>query len=491
MKKKTIFIYLNKTSLSHTQLLQKNFILELTTKFRVIIFSHFDLKNISFIKKLNIKCYKLDENLFKSLRNNKIFNFFREINLHITCSLERNVTLKNFNYVYLNQKKNEYNILKFYIFFIFWKIIQSILKYKIFQKIFQQLQIFFFSKKILDKYVNQYQPDGVIVSSPGWWDGDNFILYDCKRLGIKTLSIITSWDQPTGMGLMNPQTDRFIVWSEQMKKDLIEFHKIEQKKIIILGAIHWDHYFSVNNFDKKKFFKKNNLNSNQKVILICLKSPTRTNINDIKKFCQKVYNFVLEKKFQLVIRPHPIYYSERFFNQLEELKVFFSKKKNISIQNIYEKFDVKKNTISNFDKSIDIGFLVNSDYLVKKSSQEILFFSDVVINFFSTMNIEASILDKPIINFIYSKKINKFQKLVTKKNLYMDFQQNHIAPIINFSCSKISHNYQSLKTSLNAYLLNAKIDKKNRYNFLKYTLDLKGNSVKRISNYIFSFINEN
>jgi hypothetical protein len=73
----------------------------------------------------------------------------------------------------------------------------------------------------------------------------------------------------------------------------------------------------------------------------------------------------------------------------------------------------------------------------------------------------------------------------------MDFQQNHIAPIINFSCSKISHNYQSLKTSLNAYLLNAKIDKKNRYNFLKYTLDLKGNSVKRISNYIFSFINEN
>lgn len=105
MKKKTIFIYLNKTSLSHTQLLQKIFILELTKKFRVIIFSHFDLKNISFIKKLNIKCYKLDENLFKSLRNNKILNFFREINLHITCSLDKNITLKNFNYVYLNQKK--------------------------------------------------------------------------------------------------------------------------------------------------------------------------------------------------------------------------------------------------------------------------------------------------------------------------------------------------------------------------------------------------
>ena len=55
--------------------------------------------------------------------------------------------------------------------------------------------------------------------------------------------------------------------------------------------------------------------------------------------------------------------------------------------------------------------------------------SDLIINFFSTYTIEASILKTPIINYIDDKKIYNINILEDKKNLYLDLRQNHVQRI--------------------------------------------------------------
>ena len=61
--KKNIIIFLNQTSLSHTQLLQKKFLLELSRNFNLFIISNYDLTQIKFLseiphKKINYKFKK-------------------------------------------------------------------------------------------------------------------------------------------------------------------------------------------------------------------------------------------------------------------------------------------------------------------------------------------------------------------------------------------------------------------------------------------------
>ena len=85
-----------------------------------------------------------------------------------------------------------------------------------------------------------------------------------------------SWDQPTGMGLVSSKCSEYLVWSKEVKKDLNRFHNIPKEKINVLGAIHWDHYFN-----------KQKKNNKIKQVLICLKSPTRTNHKNIVRMLKK------------------------------------------------------------------------------------------------------------------------------------------------------------------------------------------------------------
>ena len=82
-------------------------------------------------------------------------------------------------------------------------------------------------------------------------EDDNFLLYSSNKLKIRTICLILSWDQPTSMGFMSALCNEYLVWSKNVKNDLIKFHNVSKDIIHILGAIHWDHYFSKLKLKKK------------------------------------------------------------------------------------------------------------------------------------------------------------------------------------------------------------------------------------------------
>ena len=144
--------------------------------------------------------------------------------------------------------------------------------------------------------------------------------------------------------------------------------------------------------------------------------------------------------------------------------------------------DVKKNFIKD-KKNLEISFLVNNEEKSKELSIKTIINSDVIINFFSTVNIEASILNIPTINFIYSKKLIR-ENLLSKKNLNMDKSQNHIQNITNFRSSDTCTSFEELRLKVNECIKNPNIRFNERKKFIKYVVDNKGNSIKKISDFI-------
>ena len=471
---KKILIYANNTPLSHQQLIDKDFLFKLKKNFTIEILSQYDLTSIDYLK-----CFKLHRLNFQNQKF-KFLYFLRKINLLSTFSIQKNKTLLDFTEIEIS-KLNKIGTFKSFLKIYMIKITQCLLQFKIFSFFYKKFYNFFNLDKNINLLLKKINPDIVITSSPGWWHSDDKVLNVLDKK-IKKICIISSWDQPTGMGLITNDCDEYLVWSKRVKKDLIQFHDISEKKIKIVGAIHWGHYFN-DHLNRKNFFiKKYKLLKNCKTILLCFKSPTRTNLNDIKKIITNLSNLNLHFDYQILIRPHPIYYSKRFFNHIIILNKFIQKYKNIKIQNLYDLNKVRDHLKNK--KSLSIDFILKEEKEFRENTKEAYLFSDMVISFFSTINIETAILNKPMINYFYSKRKKNYEKFGTKKNTNLDIHQNHIQPIINCKSARICFNKRDLELNINRYLKSPEKDTQNRKNFLNITLYQNKDCQKEITKFI-------
>lgn len=475
MKKKKILIFLNQTSLAHTQIINSKFLRLITKKNKVLIASNYRLNNSKLLNKQNVRLKQIDKIKKNNFLIRALYSFVKSLKLHTSKNFHQNTTLKDFKSIFL--KKNfHYSVYRIFLYIPLWLIFHNLLKVNFFLKTFQKLESHLFYSSNMENLLLKEKPDLVITTSPGWWEDDNFFLYSSKKLKIKSICIILSWDQPTGMGLMSSHCSEYLVWSNEIKKDLIKFHEVEEKNIHVLGAIHWDHYF----LNREKINKNKNKNQKTKQILICLKSPTRTNHSNIFNMLRKIILTSYTKKIKFLIRPHPIYYSKRFYHLINDFTKIRSKYNSVSLQNLWGKINIEKQNLNT--KSPDINFLIDNEIYFRNISKKNILESSLIINFFSTYTIEASILSKPIINFIDEKKINNIHKLGDKKNLYLDLRQNHVQRISKRI--ETAYTFNQLKKMINSYLSNSAKNKKNIDRFYKSETNIVGNSIFLISKFI-------
>ena len=196
----------------------------------------------------------------------------------------------------------------------------------------------------------------------------------------------------------------------------------------------------------------------------------------LKKF---VY-IKFKKKLNFVIRPHPIYYSRRFYSCIKDLKKIKSNYNSITVQNLWGNINFKNKELNL--KSPNLNFLIDNESNFRNISKKNILESDLIINFFSTYTIEASILKTPIINFIYDRKINNTNILGDKKNLYLDLRQNHVQRISKRI--ETAYSFDQLKKLIDLYISNPKMNKKNIKKFYESETIQRGNSIFLISNFL-------
>jgi len=314
----------------------------------------------------------------------------------------------------------------------------SFLKYpfpksiRIFSFLKSLLNISYIPVSEIESQFKKYKPD--LVFSTHLVARNEFdYLMTAKKNKIPTIGMVKSFDNLTGKGFLPYETDFAILWNEIMQKEIIDIYKYNESNTIVTGVPQFDIYKEKPKISKQKFIEKNNLTISKKIILYA------TNHESISPDDPIIIEFIASKlslyNAQLIVRVHPTDNKDRY-NNFEFNDVYYqipgiSEGKGSNERVAYQEF--------------------------LKDIRDTIYFSDVTINTASTMTLDASALDKPIINIAFDWEEKPYYKSIKR---YYDFL--HYKPIIESKCTSMAKSTDELSDLIDAYLKNPDLKKLER-----------------------------
>lgn len=307
------------------------------------------------------------------------------------------------------------------------------------------------------------KPDAVVTMSP-FFSIEPGIVAASRRLGIPTMAFITSWDNITTKNRLMFSYDGYILWSDQMKRDLHTFYpQSVGKPAYIVGAPQYDVFKNPEyHSTKEEFCRENGLDANKPIVLYALGSP---NLFDefpgAIEFLKRAANGEMGD-VQVIVRPHPLKFNDPGLFDLPKIY------DRILIQTSNPKQGEK---VFTHDKAKIREWLNTYQY------------SDVIIQLGSTVAVDASILDRPIINIDFDPSGKKNQ-LVNDLNHIM----NHFAPLTNFNGMWEVHNYDEMVEAVNGYIKDPSLHREGRRKIASFVCQYTdGKCGERFANALYDF----
>lgn len=422
-------------------------------------------------KNVFIEKYEVDQYRFKKSRWRTFFTQARFYTYNSTYHV--NVPHYWYKFDKKNRKVNNFAQRVGYIFFD--PFVGMLRRFKLIRKLAIWFESAFFTHKVHTSLFEKYQPEALLVTSIGNFLNDCYIMREARYHKCKVVSAILSWDNTTTKGMAGALCDRVIAWTPVMKEELMQLHDIPEKKIFIGGVAYYDIYFNQSIYDKPWLIDRFQLTNDLKTILLCLMSPTqfRWNLQLVETVSRIIASNQLKLPAQLLVRPHPIYFD------LENGKRKFEKEYN-ELRSLEKKYP-----FLHFDHlsilSRKISFDMPAEEMKKLGT--ILKYSDVLLCFFSSMMIEGSIFDVPIINL----------GLYEKNNLPLQIQESHdhARRVLDTGGVKTAYNEQDLTDLLNLYLEHPETDREGRQRVVaNETGPNKGSAGEAIGTEILRFLGE-
>lgn len=220
-----------------------------------------------------------------------------------------------------------------------------------------------------------------------------------------------------------------------MRKELISIHKYNTDHVFVSGIYRFDHHFEKheNEISREEFLKSKNLDPSRKTLLLSTVPPNTypPQYGVWRKIIQKHKENSFVEPVNLFIRLHPN-------DSIEKYKEFEG------IENVHIELPgkQKKKTSSGGHKiEMDKEDLDNLRYSLK--------YTDVNINFRSSLSLEATIYNKPIINIALDNYANRY---------HVDWY----IPILESNGVKLVKTEEELYKAITDYLENPEIDTEGR-----------------------------
>lgn len=359
------------------------------------------------------------------------------------------------------------------------KLIAEIFQhFKSLRKSLVRLESILFNGNIYDDYFKKYNPELLITSSTGYMI-DPLIMRAAKRNKSKILSIVHSWDNTTTKAYRGASLDYVVAWNHIMKNELNIFQDINKSKIHVGGVAHWDDYFNGSLIKSDgPFFKKEITNKTPKIIFYATSAPImfKSTFDMIEDILIKIKNGTILSNCKLIVRLHPNYLSKQkgadslvmdvYSSKIEELKERYG--------NLIE-FNLPKINWIKDDYELPIEDIRNLGKLLIES--------DLLLTEYSTLMIEASIFDLPIINVALGKFRDTNQPISIIEDL------NHLKRVLKTKATRQAYSLDELTNQINQYISNPQLDSDNRKKLVEQEITSNiGNAGKSIGKYIYNLI---
>lgn len=345
-------------------------------------------------------------------------------------------------------------------------IINFIFAWPIFRRLARYIDLKFVSENTYSNFFDKYSPD-IVFAAHLFEEIEINLIREAKKRGVKTIGYINSWDKVTSRCMLRILPDKAIVFNEIVKKELMDFNEMRSEDIYISGLPQYDFFYTRKPIPREDFFKKINISDNKELLVYAPMGRAFSSSDwDIIDLLSRL---IKEKKFkkdcELLVRFQP-----NDFVDEDEIK----KRPDLK----YDKPGIRFGTKRGVDWDMN-----NNDL---NHLQDTLYHMSILICYASSISIDASIFDKPVININF--EINKIDKLLKSPVQY--YQSAHYKNALNTGGISLVNSHDELIDTVNRYIDDPGIKREERMKLVKEQCSYTdGKSGKRIADYIINFIN--
>jgi hypothetical protein len=293
------------------------------------------------------------------------------------------------------------------------------------------------------------------------------VLYAARKLHLRTATFLFSWDNLTSQGRIIPSYDDYIVWNEQIGKDLLRiYRKIKPEQVHVTGTPQFDFHFQKDKFwSREEYCRSIGADPSRPIILyttgmLNLQPGEEAVVEGIADMLLRMP----DPKPQLVVRVYPKETSGRF----EPMK---ARRKDIIFPDI--PWERKYFT----PMPADLMLWTN-----------MLYHCDAGINVASTVSLELCMFDKPTLNVVYNPPgIN-----IYPKDYPIIYTWDHYLPLTNSGAIYLAHSEEEMETLLHEALAHPEEKSGQRKKLIKefFGNTLDGKAYKRIAEQLLTFANQ-
>ena len=263
---------------------------------------------------------------------------------------------------------------------------------------------------------------------------------------IETWIHLLSWDNISCKGHFPQLANKYIVWGDIMKEELIEYYNIDPIFIFKCGVPHFDLYNQISDLEVKNVMSNLGIHKEDSILLFAMSSPrfAPLEIEIVEQLAKRVSCNEFNSDCVLIIRPHP----QNMNKSMGDMS-WIDRLDNL---NKYERVfvDYPQLNKSNLAWSMREDDMKRIAAFVKSSA--------IVINTCSTISIEGLLCNKPVILSAFDS--NKHLKYWISARRMIDY--NHLDKLISLGGVTVAKNYEEFYKSIEEYLSNKDFNQENR-----------------------------
>ncbi len=264
-----------------------------------------------------------------------------------------------------------------------------------------------------------------------------------KTLGIPTATFIVSWDNLSSKGRIAAPFDHYLVWSEHMREELLQFHPdVDRARVHVVGTPQFEFYTDPKLLlPRGDFFRSVGADPGRP--LICYSGGDESiapQDHDHVRIVMEILRSRFNSWPQMLLRPCPVDSGERFAAVRRDFPEM------LVCQPRWER--LRANDWSQVVPCADdVTFLAN-----------LTAHSDLNINMASTMSLDFGIHDKPVVNIAFDVGDPGPYRLP----LHEYYQWEHYQPVVKLGAVRLARSPEELADQIKAYLDNPSLDREGR-----------------------------
>jgi hypothetical protein len=278
------------------------------------------------------------------------------------------------------------------------------------------------------------------------------LIYVAEKLKIKTAAFIFSWDNLASKNRMAGNFDYFLVWSELMKNEMLQFYNlVNQDQISIVGTPQFEPFVNPKfGYEKNTLLAKFDLDQNKPIVFFtCNDASSKNDPIYLKLLAEFIVQKKLIKDINLIVRTSPAEEPLRF----KEIADTYS----FIVWNYPDWTIKRKNHLEAWTQRVPSLEDLND-------LKSLLMHCDFNINILSTITLDSFIFNKPVINPVFGNKENG----MFDDQKFLDYL--HLSRLVESEGSLIVKNEVEFLNAVNFLLENKDNKATERSNFIDLQL---------------------